>query len=45
VFAEVKTKGRKSRNELEEYPQGVSATFSDPDGNLFTTPGLPQKAA
>lgn len=31
------------RRELEEYPQGVSSTFSDPDGNLFTISGLPQK--
>ncbi len=43
MFAELKAKGVEFRRELEEYPQGVSATFSDPDGNLFTIRGLPQK--
>jgi catechol 2,3-dioxygenase-like lactoylglutathione lyase family enzyme len=43
MFAELKAKGVEFRRDLEEYPQGVSATFSDPDGNLFTIRGLPQK--
>ena len=43
MFAELKAKGVEFRRELEEYPQGVSATFSDPDGNLFTIRGPPQK--
>ena len=40
TFAELKGKGVEFRRELEEYPQGVSATFADPDGNLFTIRGL-----
>jgi catechol 2,3-dioxygenase-like lactoylglutathione lyase family enzyme len=43
LFAELKARGVEFRRELEEYPQGVSATFSDPDGNLFTIRGLSQK--
>lgn len=45
TFAELKAKGVEFTRELEEYPQGVSATFSDPDGNLFTIRGLPRRAA
>lgn len=41
TYAELKAKGVEFTRELEEYPQGVSATFSDPDGNLFTIRGLP----
>lgn len=43
TFAELKAKGVEFTRELEEYPQGVSATFSDPDGNLLTIRGLPQR--
>jgi hypothetical protein len=43
MFAELKASGVEFRRELEEYKQGVSATISDPDGNLFTIRGLPQK--
>ena len=43
MFAELKARGVEFRRELEEYPQGVSATFADPDGNLFTIRGLPQR--
>ncbi len=43
MYAELKAKGVESRRELEEYPQCVSAAFSDPDGNLFTIRGLPQR--
>lgn len=45
TFAELKAKGVEFRRELEEYPQGVSATFADPDGNLFTIRGLPRREA
>ena len=45
MFAELKAKGVEFTRELEEYPQGVSATFSDPDGNLFTIRGRPQRRA
>ena len=43
AFAELKAKGVQFTRELEEYPQGVSATFSDPDGNRFTIRGLPRR--
>jgi len=43
MFAELKARGVEFRRELEEYPQGVSATFADPDGNLFTIRGLAQR--
>ena len=45
TVAEPKAKGVEFRRELEEYPQGVSATFSDPDGNLFTIHGFRRKEA
>lgn len=45
TFAELKAKGVEFTRELEEYPQGVSATFADPDGNLFTIRGLPRRKA
>ncbi|HVC26927.1 MAG TPA: VOC family protein [Nitrososphaerales archaeon] len=43
MFAELQAKGVEFRRKLEEYPQSVSATFSDSDGNLFTIRGLPQR--
>ena len=43
TYSELKARGVEFTRELEEYPQGVSATFSDPDGNLFTIRGLPRK--
>ncbi len=43
VFVELKARGvRFAQKEPEEYPWGVSATFSDPDGNLFSINQLPQ---
>ncbi len=35
AFAELKAKGVHFREEPKEYPWGVWAIFSDPDGNLF----------
>ncbi len=45
MFEELKSKGVEFRQELQEYPQGVSAIFSDPDGNLFQIRSLPQRRA
>ena len=45
IYADLKAKGVEFVRELEEYPQGVSATFSDPDGNLFTIRGLQLRRA
>lgn len=45
MYADLKAKGVEFRRDLEEYPQGVSATFSDPDGNLFTIRGLTQRSS
>jgi predicted enzyme related to lactoylglutathione lyase len=37
VFAELKSRGVQfSQSQPEEYAWGISATFSDPDGNLFS---------
>jgi catechol 2,3-dioxygenase-like lactoylglutathione lyase family enzyme len=35
TFAELKTRGVEFKQEPLEHPYGVSATFADPDGNLF----------
>ncbi len=43
LFAELKTRGVEFKRELQAYPGGVSATFSDPDGNLFTIRGIARK--
>jgi predicted enzyme related to lactoylglutathione lyase len=43
AFADLKARGVEFRQELKEYPWGVSATFSDPDGNLFSINQLPSK--
>ncbi len=43
MFVDLKAKGVAFKGDLLEYPQGVSATFSDPDGNLLTIRGLPQR--
>ncbi len=43
VFAELKARGaRFKQEEPEELPWGISATFSDPDGNLFSINQLPE---
>jgi predicted enzyme related to lactoylglutathione lyase len=37
AFAEMKSRGVEFKQEQPvEYPWGISATFSDPDGNLFS---------
>ena len=36
VAAELKSRGVRFLQEPQEYPWGVSATFSDPDGNMFS---------
>ncbi len=43
LFADLKSRGVEVKRELQEYPGGVSATFSDPDGNLFTLRGIARK--
>ncbi len=43
LSAELKSKGVECKRALQEYPGGVSATFSDPDGNLFTIRGVARK--
>lgn len=43
--AELKSRGVRITAEPKEYPWGVSATFADPDGNLFSINQLPEKAA
>ena len=43
--AELKSRGVRFVQEPQEYPWGVSATFSDPDGNLFSINQLPQKGS
>ena len=35
TFSELKSRGVQFKQELLEHPYGVSATFVDPDGNLF----------
>ena len=43
--AELKARGVEFRAEPREYAWGVSATFVDPDGNLFSINQLPQKGS
>jgi len=45
VYDEMKSRGVAFKQELKEYPWGISATFSDPDGNLFSINQLPQKTS
>ena len=46
TFAEMKSRGVPFKQaEPEELPWGVSATFSDPDGNLFSINELPSYPA
>ena len=44
TFAEMKARGVKFLQEPYEVPWGVSATFVDPDGNLFSLHQPPSKA-
>jgi catechol 2,3-dioxygenase-like lactoylglutathione lyase family enzyme len=42
VFAELKARGVEFKQaQPEEYAWGISATFADPDGNLFSINQLP----
>jgi len=41
--AELKARGVRFRQEPQEYPWGVSATFEDPDGNRFSVNQLAKK--
>lgn len=46
VFAELKSRGVPFKQaEPEEYAWGISATLSDPDGNLFSINQLPSKSS
>jgi predicted enzyme related to lactoylglutathione lyase len=46
TFAELKSRGVQFQQEApEEYAWGVSATFSDPDGNMFAINQLPSKTS
>lgn len=45
AFEELKAHGVQFVQEPKEYPWGISATFSDPDGNLFSINQLPSKSA
>ena len=45
VSAELKSRAVQFKAEPKEYPWGVSATFVDPDGNLFSINELPQKGS
>ena len=45
VFADLKSRGVEfKQTQPEEYPWGLSATFSDPDGNLFSINQMPSYA-
>lgn len=42
IFAEMRARGVEFKQaQPEEYPWGISATFSDPDGNMFSINQLP----
>jgi len=43
LYLDMKANGVRFVQELKEYPWGISATFSDPDGNLFSINQLPQQ--
>ena len=46
TFAEMKSRGVQFKQaQPEEYAWGISATFSDPDGNLFSINQLPSKTS
>ncbi|MCL5437584.1 MAG: VOC family protein [Candidatus Thermoplasmatota archaeon] len=46
VFSELKARGVEfKQEEPEEHPWGISCTFSDPDGNLFSLNQLPESPA
>ena len=41
--AELKARGVQFRAEPKDYPWGISATFADPDGNLFSINQFPSR--
>lgn len=43
MAAVLKSRGVRLIQEPQEYPWGVSATFADPDGNMFSINQLPSK--
>jgi catechol 2,3-dioxygenase-like lactoylglutathione lyase family enzyme len=45
ISAELKARGVQFKQEPQEYAWGVSATFTDPDGNRFSINQLPQKGS
>ena len=45
IYDEMKSRGVVFMQELKEYPWGISATFSDPDGNMFSINQLPQRTS
>ena len=45
TYAELSARGVQFKQEPQEYGWGVSATFTDPDGNRFSINKLPQKGS
>jgi uncharacterized glyoxalase superfamily protein PhnB len=45
ISVELKGRGVQFKLEPQEYAWGVSATFTDPDGNRFSINQLPQKGS
>jgi catechol 2,3-dioxygenase-like lactoylglutathione lyase family enzyme len=45
IAAELKARGVQFKQEPQDYPWGVSATFADPDGNRFSINQLTQKGS
>jgi len=46
TFSEMRSRGVEfKQTQPEEYPWGISATFSDPDGNLFSINQLPPRSS
>ena len=46
AFSEMKARGVEFKQSApEEYPWGISATFSDPDGNLFSINQRPSSSS
>jgi predicted enzyme related to lactoylglutathione lyase len=45
LYDKMKSRGVPFIQELKEYPWGISATFTDPDGNIFSINQLPKKGS
>lgn len=43
VYQELSSRGVEFPQPLKQYPWGTSATFKDPDGNLFSISQLPRE--